>query len=363
MYHRSAFFLAYPMTEPTRIPAAKLEHWALACLQNAGVPEADALLVANSLVQTSLWGIDSHGVLRLTHYLRRLENDTVKAKAEPVVRRTGPVTAQMDGDDGLGIVHAMRAMELAMEMARAGGVGVVGVSDSSHCGALGLYTRAAARTGLIGFAFTHTSSVAVPHGGKTRFFGTNPLSIAFPRTNAEPVCLDMATTQVAWNRVLNARIEGVPVAAGIAMDSEGRPTTDAQLAKGAIPLGGVDYGYKGYGLALMIDLLCGALNGMGFGPHITNMYEQMDRPRKLGHLLVALDPKRFAGAATMDAAVTAMLAELKQQGDVLFPGEPEQRYEAERRLSGIPVEPAALADMNAWAAKFNLEPLAGKAAS
>lgn len=351
------------MPNPTRISAPSLERWALACLERSGVPPADAKLVATSLVQTSLWGIDSHGILRLTHYLRRLENGTVNANAAPVVRRTGPVTAQMDGDDGLGIIHAMRAMELAMEMARAGGVGVVGVSDSSHCGALGLYTRAAARTGMIGFAFTHTSSVAVPHGGKTRFFGTNPLSIAFPRSNAEPVCLDMATTQVAWNRVLNARIEGVPVEPGIAMDAEGKPTTDAQKAKGAIPLGGVDYGYKGYGLALMIDLLCGALNGMGFGPHITNMYEQMDRPRKLGHLLVALDPKRFAGAATMDATVTAMLGELRQQGDVLFPGEPEERAQEVRRIEGIPVEPAALADMNHWAGKFGLPPLTGPEAA
>lgn len=124
----------------TRISHARLLDWAIACLRAVGVPEDDANLVAGSLVQTSLWGVDSHGILRLTHYLRRLSIGSVVPGAQPVVRRTGPVTAQLDGMDGLGILHAMRAMELAIEMARASGVGIVGVSDSSHCGAMGLYT-------------------------------------------------------------------------------------------------------------------------------------------------------------------------------------------------------------------------------
>ena len=191
-----------------RVPAERLAAWAVACLEKVGVPPPEARLVGESLVQTSVWGVDSHGVLRLTHYLRRMTLGSIKAAAAPVVMRTGPVTAQVHGEDGLGIVHAALAMETAIEMARENGVGVVGVGHSSHCGAMGLYTRMAAKEHLVGIAMTHSSSVVVPHGGKHKYFGTNPISIAVPRASGEPVCLDMATSQIAWNKVLNAHIEG-----------------------------------------------------------------------------------------------------------------------------------------------------------
>jgi ureidoglycolate dehydrogenase (NAD+) len=331
--------------------------WATACLEAVGVPKADAKVVATSLVQTSLWGVDSHGVLRLTHYLTRMTIGSIKAAAVPVVTQSGPVTAQIDGMDGLGIVHCVQGMALAIGMAKAAGVGIVGVGGSSHCGAMGLYTREAARQGLIGIAMTHSSSVVMPHGGRAKYFGTNPISIAFARGDGEPVCLDMATSQVAWNKVLNARIENVPLEPGLTIDAAGAPTTDPHQAAALIPLGGNTYGYKGYGLAFMIELLCGALNGMSYGPHITKMYEELDQPRKLGHLLIAIDPKRFAGAATMEATAEAMINELRTQGEILFPGEPELLEEARRRADGIPIEPAALADMNQWSEKLGLQPL------
>src|SRR5580765_656499 len=128
-----------------RVSRERLAQWAVSCLERVGVPPPEARLVGESLVQTSVWGVDSHGVLRLTHYLRRMTIGSVKAGATPVVMRTGPVTAQIHGEDGLGIVHAALGMETAIEMAKEHGVGVVGVGHSSHCGAMGLYTRMAAR--------------------------------------------------------------------------------------------------------------------------------------------------------------------------------------------------------------------------
>src|SRR5438876_2224294 len=272
-----------------RVPRERLTAWALACLEKVGVPHDEAKLVAESLVQTSVWGIDSHGVLRLTHYLRRMTIGSIRAASTPVVLRTGPVTAQVHGEDGLGIVHATLAMEEAIDMAKASGAGIVGVGHSSHCGALGLYTRMAAREHLVGIAMTHSSSIVVPHGGRHKYFGTNPISFAFACGSGEPVCLDMATSQIAWNKVLNARIENQPLEPGVAVDAAGGPTTDAHRAAAGIPLGGVTYGYKGYGLAFAIDILCGVMNGMTFGRHINNMYEELDKPRKIGHLLIALD--------------------------------------------------------------------------
>jgi ureidoglycolate dehydrogenase (NAD+) len=295
-------------------------------------------------------------VLRLTHYLRRMTIGSIKAAAAPVVMRTGPVTAQVHGEDGLGIVHATLAMETAIDMAKDAGVGVVGVGHSSHCGALGLYTRMATREHLVGIAFTHSSSIVVPHGGKEQYFGTNPLSVAFPRRGGEPVCLDMATSQIAWNKVLNARIEGRELDPGVAVDAKGVPTTDPQKARAGIPLGGPIYGYKGYGLAFVIDLLCGAMNGMTFGPHINSMYEELDKPRKIGHLLIAIDPGRFAGAQTLEATVDAVIEDLRSRGEILFPGEPELIAQEERRHSGIPVDAEALADMKRWSAKLGVPP-------
>ncbi|HEX3098061.1 MAG TPA: Ldh family oxidoreductase [Usitatibacter sp.] len=335
----------------------RLQAWATECLEKVGVPPPEAKLVAGSLVQTSVWGIDSHGVLRLTHYLRRLTIGSIKPAAVPVVTRTGPVTAQVHGEDGLGIVHAALGMETAIEMAKESGVGVVGVGHSSHCGAMGLYTRMAARERLVGIAMTHSSSVVVPHGGRAKYFGTNPISICFARANGEPVCLDMATSQVAWNKVLNARIEGRPLDEGIAVDAEGRPTTDANAARAGIPLGGPVYGYKGYGLAFMVDLLCGALNGMTFGRHINGMYDELDRPRKIGHFLMALDPGRFAGADSLEATVDAVVRDLRAHGEILHPGEPELIAERERLAHGIPIDDEALADMVEWSRRLGVVPL------
>jgi len=334
----------------------RLAAWAVASLERVGVPPPEARLVGESLVQTSLWGVDSHGVLRLTHYLRRMTFGSIKAAAAPVVMHTGPVTAQVHGEDGLGIVHATLAMEVAIEMAQENGVGVVGVGHSSHCGAMQLYTRMAAGEGLIGIAMTHSSSVVVPHGGRQRYFGTNPISIAIPRAGGEPVCLDMATAQIAWNKVLNARIEGQELDEGVAVDAEGRPTTDPHLARAGVPLGGPIYGYKGFGLAFTIDLLCGALNGMTFGRKINNMYEELDQPRKIGHFLMALDPGRFAGAETLEATVDAVIADLRTQGEILYPGEPEERAQRERLATGIPIDDEALKDMREWSAKLGVPP-------
>jgi ureidoglycolate dehydrogenase (NAD+) len=166
----------------------------------------------------------------------------------------------------------------------------------------------------------------------------------------------MATSQVAWNKVLNARIEGYDLDPGVAVDAEGVPTTDPLRARAGVPLGGPIYGYKGYGLAFMVDLLCGVMNGMTYGRHINNMYEELDRPRKIGHFLLALDPGRFAGAATMETTIDALIADLRTQGEVLFPGEPEVLEERKRLAEGIPIDDEALKDMREWSVKLGVNP-------
>lgn len=344
-----------PATDLIHCPVETLRAWGRACLQAMDVPEAGARCVADALVQTSLWGVDSHGIARLPHYLNRLQAGSVKAR--PAIRDelTGPCTAQVHGDRGLGIVVAEHANRLAMRLAREAGVGAVGVSDSSHCGAIGLYVRAAGREGLIGIAFTHADSIAAPHGGHRPFLGTNPIAMAFPRAGGEPVCLDMATTSIPWNRVMNARREGRGLPEGVAVDAQGHPTTDADAAGALLPLGGSDYGHKGYALALVIELLCGPLNGNPWGPHIPPMYADLHRPRELGAFFLVLDPARFAGGATLAATVALMAQTLAAEpGAPRMPGDPELQRQAEREVSGIPLEPGLVGQMREWSERLGV---------
>lgn len=335
-----------------------LAAWARRCLERLGMPPEDAGQLADSLVQTSLWGIDSHGIARLPHYMERLTRGSIKARPAIAVKESGPATAQVHGDQGHGIVVAHRAAAVAAELARRAGVGAVGVTDSSHCGAMALYTRPAARAGLIAVAFTHADAIAAPHGGTRAFFGTNPIAIAFPRAGHEPACLDMATTSIPFNRVMNARREGHPLPPGVAYDGAGRLTTDAHAARALTPLGGAEYGHKGYGLALMIDLLCGPLNANPWGPTISNMFTALDEPRRLGAFFLMLDPARFAGGDTLAATVEQIARALAgEPGSPLMPGDPELREAAARRAGGIPVEPGLAAQMREWTARLGVDNL------
>jgi ureidoglycolate dehydrogenase (NAD+) len=335
------------------VPAVALRDWATRCFAAAGMTHDDAALLAGSLVQTSLWGIDSHGVGLLPHYLDRLGNGTIKARPLVAVHRTAPATALIEADQGHGIVIAHRAMAEAVRIAREQGVGAAGVKNASHCGAIGLYTRAAARQGCVGFAVTHADSVAVPHGGKRVFQGTNPISFAFPRAGHEPVCLDMATTSVPFNRVRNARREGHPLPPDVAVDAQGEPTTDANAAVAVTPLGGRDYGHKGYALALVVDLLCGPLLGNPYGPHIPSMFHALDQPRRLGAFFIALDPERFAGGAALAAQVEAMARDLAAEpGAPRMPGDPELAVAAQRERDGVPIEPGLAEQFRSWGARL-----------
>ncbi len=341
-----------------RVAAEALVGWAASCLAAVGMGEEDGELVARSLVQTSLWGIDSHGVARLPHYLGRIAGGSIEPKPRLRARRTGPCTAQLDGAHGHGIVVCHRAMDEAIALAKENGLGAVGVSHSSHCGAVGLYGRQATRQGLVAFAFTHSDAFVAPHGGCAKFQGTNPICLAIPSQDPRrPICLDMATSAVPWNRVMNARRENRPLEPGWALDEEGRPTTDPQAVACLLPLAG----YKGYGLAFLIDLFCGPLNGMPFGPHIPPMYGETRERRRLGSFMMAIDPQRFAGGPTLAETASRMAAEARQQPraeasvEIQVPGDPEYRCEEARARTGIPIEAGLWQEMGQWSARLGLD--------
>jgi ureidoglycolate dehydrogenase (NAD+) len=339
----------------TLVDYKKIQAWAISAFKSSGVSQEDAEIITNALVNTSLWGIDSHGVARITHYLGRLENGTINKTPHLNLIRTAAATAQLDGDDGHGIVIMTNATKHAINIAKESGVGVVGIQNSSHCGAIGLYTRQITEAGMVGMAFTHADALVVPHGGKKPFFGTNPISIAFPtEKNDEPICLDMATSIVPWNYMMNAKREKLKVPLGLGVDKDGNETVNSEDIVAVKPMAD----YKGYALAFLIDMLCGPLNGMNFGPNMTSMYRDLNKKRKLGSLVLAIDPARFGGRDNIRMIGTAIINQVRTHGDnVLFPGQPEYISKKIRQEKGIPISEAIAADYKKWSDKLGLAPL------
>jgi ureidoglycolate dehydrogenase (NAD+) len=333
------------------VPAEAMRGWIQSAFETVGMPTAAARDSAEMLVQTSLWGIDSHGVARTGHYLERLTRKSIVAAPALAFERSAPGAGTVDGGDGLGFVVSQYAMQRAIELAKEAGIGAVGVRNSSHCGAVGLYARLATRAGMVGIAFTHSDAFVIPYGGNKKFFGTNPISIAMPSTDPRrPFCVDMATSIVPWNRIANAKRENRAIASGLAVDAEGHDTTDPKQVAAVRPTAE----HKGYALAFAIDMLCGPLNGMKFGPHLTPMYTALDEKRKLGSFMIAIDPQRFGGGAMLAAVVATAMSEVKQQAGVISPGDPEYRTEEERLRTGIPIEPGLREEFAGWAEKLKL---------
>lgn len=334
------------------ITADKIIFWATCILTKAGLSELDAEKVSQSLVQTSLWGIDSHGIARIPHYLSRFDVKSINTNPNFKFTKTASATGRLDGDDGHGILIMTSATQHAIDLAKDAGIGAVGIENSSHCGAIGLYTRMIAKEGMVGIAFTHSDSLVTPFGGNKAFFGTNPISIAFPTENPnEPVCLDMATSIVPWNYVMNAKRDNTQLATGIGVDESGNETRNAADTVAVRPMAG----YKGFALAFLIDMLCGPLNGMAFGPEIPTMYGNLENKRKLGSLVIVLDPEKFGGKNLIKTTGTNMINMLKSQSDeILFPGEPEYLKESKRLQDGIPITEGLEAEFAYWSKKLNV---------
>jgi len=213
------------------------------------------------------------------------------------------------------------------------------------------------KEGMIGVALTHTDSIMVPPGMKRVFLGSNPIAFGAPGEPA--LIIDLSTTHVAWGKVIVARQEDKPIPPDWGVDTEGRPTTDPARVVGLAPTGG----HKGYALGLMVEVLCAQLAGVPFGLHVTKMYSELDKPRNLGHFMLALDIARFTDPKTFASQIDLLLREIREQEPAdparppLAPGDPE-RLSAERRMrEGVPLGDAAVAELNALAAELGVAKL------
>ena len=265
----------------------------------------------------------------------------------------------VDADDGFGHLASFRAIEEGIAMARSSGVAAITVGRSTHHGATGVYTLAAARRGFAAIGMTHADPAVVPFGGTKPFYGTNPISFAVPAPGEEPMLLDMATSSIPYNRIFLRRATGTPLPPEVAVTKDGTPTVDPFAATAVLPLGGAGFGYKGAGLAAMVDILCSAFSGMGHGATIDPLAgSDYGKPIPIGHFFLILMPAMFQAVASLRRAHRRVpgrppAASRRKPGQkVMAPGDIE-KAEAERRArDGIPIDRTTWASLVEAAARY-----------
>src|SRR5712691_10240683 len=287
----------------TRVPAAAIAGLIADALCQAGLPAPDAAKVAELMIEADLTGADAHGVFRLPQYVRRLHAGGVNPKPNIQVTKTAPATALVDGDNGMGHLVMARAAETAIELARESGLAWVGARRSNHAGAAGVYAALPLEHGMIGiYSVVASANHMAVWGGVETLLGTNPLALAIPAGEEAPVVLDIATTVVSYGTVKAHRLQGKQMPEGWMVGTkDGRPLTDpARSAEGVLlPIGG----YKGSGLALVLGLLAGPLNGAAFGREVFDFNFNDTDACNTGHFIVALDVSRFTQLDTFKAEI------------------------------------------------------------
>lgn len=322
----------------------------------AGAPVEEAEWVSQLLVRSNLAGHDSHGVIRILQYLWAIDNGSLKPGAELNIERETPASALLNGNWGFGQVVAKKAMELAIEKAREHSVGVVCAYNSYHIGRLADYTMMAVENDMIGIAMANSARSVAPYGGREKFVSTSPLSYAFPTGREFVFVLDIATSVCAEGKARVTMHKGEKLPEGCIIDKHGNPTTNpADLYDGGalLPLGGEAFGYKGFGLALVVEVLSGILSRSGCA------YEPGTKGN--GIFFQAIDIGSFMPVddfkERIDALIKAAKSTKLRSGftEILIPGEPEFRTEKERRKQGIFVPERTWEEIKNRAAKLNLD--------
>ena len=314
-----------------------------ALLRAAGVQEDDAICVAAALVAADLEGVASHGVMLLPMYLERLSAGSVDpvGKGKVVSQKFGSIS--MDAGNALGQVTANQAATLAMEAVGQFGYGAVSVRNGFHFGAAGYWAERIATVGLIGFVMCNTRPLMPPPGGSVPVVGNNPIAIALPSNSGVPLLLDLALSEAAMGKIRNAAAAGKPIPLGWATDTHGRPTTDAEEAiKGMLlPTGGP----KGFGLAVIVELLTGGLSGGGTSDAVRGLYGNAAEPYNCSHFFLALDPECFGGGKAFQQSVGDLTDRIRATPPapgieaVMAPGDPARRNR--QRSEGKCTLPAA----------------------
>ena len=336
---------------PRLVPAGVLRAAVAAAFESGGLTPADSDQVAEVLVDADLRGVESHGVQRAPIYLQRLRAGLAAGSdAIGEAQRLG-AAVRLDAGHALGPLAGVRATDMACDLAGEYAVGLVAVGGSTHFGHAGYYARRAAARGFAAIVCSNGPGNMAPHGSSERFVGTNPLAIGIPLEGRPEFVLDMSSAAAARGKIIRARDAGAAIPEGVALDRDGRPTTDAgkALEGSVLPFAGA----KGSGLALAIDLLAGLAAGADFDHQAAAMYADFDRPQNLGQLFVcidlaALNPSREPDPGAMVDRLHA-LRPSEAGSPVRYPGEGSQALFAERSRDGVPVGAAVLRSLAAEA--------------
>jgi LDH2 family malate/lactate/ureidoglycolate dehydrogenase len=335
--------------------ADALRRFVTSVLRRAGMPEGHAATVADVLVWANLRGVDSHGVMRVPRYVELIEGGDINPTPAITTPLETAAAVVIEADRAAGPVAMTAAMSAAVARARTAAVGLALVRGTAHTAALGYYTLLAEREGLAGIAMSASGPSMVYHGARAAGVSTNPISIAIPGGERGPLLLDMATSVVSLGSLAQARKTGQAIAAGIALDGHGDPTTDAQAARIPLPLGGP----KGSGLSLMIECLTSLVVG---NPILAEALEGTPRGRRhrQNGLALAIDLARLGDPATFRRQVDRLVAALKalpRQPDVpeiLMPGERGRRVFARRSREGIPIPRAIVEELGSLADRLGV---------
>ncbi|WP_137136410.1 Ldh family oxidoreductase [Rhizobium sp. FKY42] len=342
-----------------RLTLAEVERFTFDILLAVGADQPTSKAATRAMMHGARFGVDSHGIRLLPHYVQVLNGGRVnKAPDLKVAKRFGAV-ASLDADHAHGALAAYEAMDLAIDLAGQFGIGAVAIRNTSHFGPAGAYSLHAAEKGFVGITFCNSDSFVRLHDGAERFHGTNPISVAVPVSGDAPWLLDMATSAVPFNRVLLYRSLGLPLPPAVASDDNGVDTTDANATEMLAPLGAA-FGFKGAALAGVAEIFSAVLSGMRLSFDIAPMGgPDFAAPREMGAFVLALKPEAFVDRATFDAGMQRYLEQLRgsrprEGGEVMAPGDREWRVAREREAAGVQLDPATSHAFSALAEEYGV---------
>lgn len=349
-----------PQQKMLYIQSKDLETFLKPILTSNGVSAPDAAIIAKSLVQADLRGVDTHGSSRIPSYVARIRSGVLDPHATPTLTQTTPVIAHIDGHNAFGFVAAHAGMASAIAMAQVYGIGMVSIAHSNHFGMSAWLVQQALDADMMSLVFTNSSPALPVWGGREKLMGVSPIACGAPAGKSKPFILDMAPSVAARGKIYKALRRGEKIPGDWALDGEGRPTEDpARALEGVmLPMGGP----KGSALAVMMDVFSGVLSGSAFAGGVTGPYDP-SKPADVGHFLIAIKPDLFmdleAFKERMDVLYQKVVGSVKADGveRIYFPGEIEQLKMEERLVTGIPFVQAEIDALNAEAELVGVERL------
>jgi LDH2 family malate/lactate/ureidoglycolate dehydrogenase len=353
------------MEKPVNIPKDVLSAYGSELLVNRGVVREDAETAMDAYLTADLRGVESHGILRFATYIKRIDMGLMQATNNIRIITESDSFCVIDGGNYLGPVIGVLAMEKAIAKAEKNTIAISLVQNSSHLGMCAYYAMMPLPHDMIGFVTTNAAPLMAPTGGKKPIIGNNPFAFAAPAGEHLPVVLDIAVSQVAAGKVLFYKETGRSIPPGWCLDKEGNPTEDAtagHYSNGGmlLPMGG----HKGYGMAIMFDILAGVLTGSAFGDKILTLLDfETQRPSGAGHFMMAINIAHIMDPTYFKSRLDSLIDEIKScpraDGieEIYLPGELEFACEKQRKIEGIPITPQTLNELNQLGMAIGMNPL------